>query len=239
MRAISVYDRILSAGLESQEEARHPLIEPSLFYDPPYELPLEDEFAWHLVKYLNPVTALAYQQKIETPCAHFWVDFVVEQGGRRIGFECGNLEEPRDEEQERFREALMLGAGGLDVLYRFRAVDLLHRLHDCLYLAARWEKELFSKRGHINLDTLASAEARSCPFRQRDTEVRLSYPAPEVQDEEGENHAWPEGGRAPLDLVVHRISRDNPAGWVRAYDQALAHFGVSDDQVGERWARSA
>ena len=28
------------------DAAEAPLVEPSLFYDPPYERPLEDEFAW-------------------------------------------------------------------------------------------------------------------------------------------------------------------------------------------------
>ena len=35
--------------------------EPSLFYAPPYERPIEDEFAWHLVKYLDVRAGLQYQ----------------------------------------------------------------------------------------------------------------------------------------------------------------------------------
>ena len=64
----------------------HPLVEPSLFYDPPYERPLEDEFAWHLVKYLTPISRLDYQVKCDTAKAKVWVDFVVETGQGTSGF---------------------------------------------------------------------------------------------------------------------------------------------------------
>jgi hypothetical protein len=210
----------------SGEEAAHPLVEPSLFYDPPYERPLEDEFAWHLVKYLNPITGLRYQQKVETPCGNFWIDFVVEHGGRRIGFECGDVEAGDETEEGAFREALLLGTGAVDVLYHFRGEDLIYRLHDCLLVAARWDPALFSERGRINLDTLASPEARLCRVGHRDTVVQISY-------EETEAAPAPDG------VVIRRLSREDPAAWVATYDRALAHYGVSPDRLGGSWAQSA
>ncbi len=220
----------------SPQEARHPLIEPSLFYDPPYERPLEDEFAWQLVKYLRPISGLQYQVKVETPCANVWVDFVVEHGARRIGFEVGTLEDGVDPEQEHHRDALVLGSGALDVLYRFRGADLLYRPHDALHLAAAWDADLFTPRGRINLNTLASAEARACHPRPQDTVARVVYEAPEeVLD--GEAFAWPQD--VPAELIVRRISRANPAAWMRDYDAALAHYGVSDERLGRQWAKSA
>lgn len=225
-------------GGTEQPEAHHPLLEPSLFYNPPYERPLEDEFAWHLVKYLNPVTALDYQVKVETACAHFWVDFVVTLGHHRVGFECGEMEEAPDEQQLRFREALLLGAGTLDVLYRFRGVDLMHHVHDCLFVASRWDPALFSSRAHVNLGTLAQEEVRACrPGRSNDL-LRVRYRQPRVEDVyEGEAFQWP--GMPSAELRVRRLSRENPAAWVRDYERALAHYGVSDDDLGTRWARSA
>lgn len=215
------------------------LLEPSLFYHPPYERPLEDEFAWHLVKYLNPVTSLAYQVKVETPCANFWVDFVVEHAGRRVGFECGELEGGEDDEQERLRDALVLGTGSLDVLYRLRGADLVHRLHDCLLLVARWDPDLFSARGQVNLGTLASPEAQAHRPLRHETLARIAYPQPDAEDSyEGEAFTWPAPADAP-GLVVRRLGRDNPAGWIRDYDRALAHYGVSDDHLGAQWAKTA
>ena len=219
-------------------EPHHPLIEPSLFYDPPYERPLEDEFAWHLIKYLRPIAGLRYQVKIETPCTNAWVDFIVEHGARRIGFEIGSLEEG-DEEQERYRDALVIGSGALDVLYRFRAADLLYRPHDALHLAAVWDQSLFSERGRINLHTLASPEARLCRPRPHETLARVTYATPEetVEASPDDEAMWPQD--VPPMLVVKRLSRANPGVWLTAYDEALRHFGVSDDRLEHRWAKSA
>ena len=224
------------------------LAEPSLFYDPPYERPLEDEFAWHLVKYLSPVSGLLYQERIATPGGAFWVDFVIEHGSapgpvRRIGFECGDLEDAsrdgeHDSENDRLRDALLVGTGALDVLYRFRGQDLLHRLHDALLIAAKWDGDLFSHRGRINLGTLASPEASAADPRPHQALLRLAYDQSEDLDaHEGDAFAWPP--QAPSDLVVRRFSRTHPATWLRDYEHALAHYGVSAEQLGNDWARSA
>ncbi len=217
----------------------HPqFLEPSLFYDPPYERPLEDEFAWQLVKYLQPITGLQYQVKIETPCANVWVDFVVEHGTRRIGFEIGSLHAETDPEQEGYRDALVIGSGALDVLYRFRGADLLYRPHDALLLAAAWDADLFTPRGRINLNTLASAEARACRVRPHQTLAQVTYQPPEQEDEmAGEAFAWPQ--EVPPVLIVRRLSRAHPAAWLRNYDAALVHFGVSDERLSRQWAKSA
>lgn len=219
---------------------KSPLIEPSLFYDPPYERPLEDEFAWHLIKYLRPITGLRYQVKVETPCANAWVDFIVERGAiqeficskchrispsdhcptchcnavRRtrkliVGFEIGSLEDESDAEQERYRDALVIGSGALDVLYRFRAADLLYRPHDALYITSLWDPHLFKEAGKISLKTLASDEARCAPLPQIPrAHSRVIYAA-------DENYG------APAQMIVKRLDRSYPIGWLRNYDQAL------------------
>ena len=228
----------------ASEEGAHPLTEPSLFYDPPYERPLEDEFAWHLVKYLNPISGLLYQAPAQTPGGTFWVDFVVECGAasepvRRIGFEIGDLEPATpDDEGERLRDALLIGTGALDVLYRFRGPDVLHRLHDCLLLVARRDADLFTHRGRINLETLASPEAAAYRPHRHDATLQLAYErAEDVDVYDGDVFAWP--AEAPPELVVRRLSHDHPAACLRDYDRALAHYGITDEQLGKEWARSA
>lgn len=222
----------------SEPDVLHPLVEPTLFYDPPYERPLEDEFAWHLVKYLTPTSALSYQAELETPGGKFWIDFALEFGARRIGFELGDLTDSDDPEEQALRDALIVGTGGVDVLYRLRGQDVLHRLHDCLLLIARWEPELFSTRGHINLNTLASPEARAAAPRPSDTQTILRYPAETITDEyEGETFEWPSD--EPADLVVRRLAKEHPATWIRQFDHALAHYGISPETMAARWSKSA
>lgn len=216
-----------------------PLAEPTLFYDPPYERPLEDEFAWHLVKYLQPISGLLYQEKVETPCVDVWLDFVVELDGRRVGFEITDLEEDADPEQERLRAALVLGSGRVDVLYRLRGADVLYRLHDALQLVAAWEPALFSHRGRVNLATLASPAARACRPQRGAAEVRVPMtPEPLADDVEALLAAepWP---APPAELVVQRLDRGLPGAWMADYERALQQYGVTDDDLGAGWARSA
>ncbi len=227
--------------LKSSAPEVHPqFLEPSLFYDPPYERPLEDEFAWQLVKYLQPITGLRYQVKVATPCANVWVDFVVECGTRRVGFEVGSLEDATDDDstETAYRDALVLGSGALDVRYRIRGADLLYRPHDALHVVAAWEPGLFTERGRINLHTLASPEARGCRVRLHETVCRIVYEAPTAAGEvDGEAFDWP--ADVPADLVVRRLSRAQPGAWMRDYDAALLHYGVSDEAVSRQWAKSA
>jgi hypothetical protein len=216
----------------------HPLVEPSLFYDPPYERPLEDEFAWHLVKYLTPISGLQYQVRVETVAMPTWVDFLVEHGARRVGFEVGEVDEA-DTQALHYRDALLLGTGAVDVLYRFRGADLMYRIHDALHLAAKWDADLFSARGRINLRTLASPEARAHQPRPHDAVACVAYAPPEpATTPDGEAFAWP-GDDVPNELVVRRLARARPGAWIRDYDRALAHFGVSDDALSRQWSRSA
>jgi hypothetical protein len=219
-------------------ETLHPLLEPTLFYNPPYERQLEDEFAWHLVKYLNPSTALSYQYEAETPCGKFWIDFVVEAGPFRIGFELGDMEGQPDEEQEGMRDAAIIGCGAVDVLYRLRAADVAYHLNDALAVIARWQPELFSARGHINLNTLASPELAACAPRPADTEVNVMYGIA-TDEYDGEAFTWPGDEQAPPSLVVRRLALGYPAGWLCAYDRALVHYGVSPDDLKHRWAKTA
>lgn len=213
------------------------LLEPSLFYDPPYERPLEDEFAWHLVKYVRPIAGLRYQHGVELGSLRCWVDFVVEIGPHRIGFEIGDLEAGEDAQAQLYRDALLVGTGAVDVLFRLRAVDVLHRLPDVLVLVAGVQPDLFSERGHVNLRTLATPEARAFRPLPGATPLRLAYPEPPVDDPTDEAPLpWPVPA---ADLVVRVLRRDQPTAWLRAYDHAVAHFGLTPDQLGGGLAQSA
>lgn len=222
----------------TRQEPGHPLVEPSLFYAPPYEHPLEDEFAWHLVKYLNADSGLGYQVKVRTPVANLWIDFIIEYNNRRVGIECTGLYE--DETELNLRDALIVGSGAVDTLYRLRGIDVMYRLHDCLYLVSRWDTELFSRRGLINLNILATPRARDYAPRPDETFVKLEYNDTEEQDAiEGETFTWPEQPDEAKELHLRRLNTGFPSAWLRDYDRALAHFGASDDDLGEQWAKSA
>lgn len=138
------------------------------FYDPPYDSPLEDLFAWHIVKYLGSGVQFDKQVEAQTNCGTFRIDFVAVAGSLRIGFECdgqefhGRFGSWRDE----WRDAAILALGSVQAIYRFRGKDLTYHMEDCLSVAAKCDPGLFSDRGIGNLELLTSESARHVLERQ-------------------------------------------------------------------------
>lgn len=132
-------------------------------YDPPYDSPLEDLFAYTIVKYLDRSVAFAPQVEVNTICGRFRLDFVAATPAWTVAFECDGAEfhgtsaaASRDE----WRDAMILGTGQVDAIYRLPGAGLHHHLQDVLYLIAAVDPVLFDTRGHINLHMLASPRAR-------------------------------------------------------------------------------
>jgi len=216
--------RLLDRSTGDDEARRTPplLDEPSLFYDPPYDNPVHDAFAWHLVKYLQRGSGLRYH--VAPPLVKgldLAVDFVVEHEGRRVGFMCGAS--PEGIVHDRRCDALRIGRAVVDVLYRLRADDIEQHLHDALLLASKWDADLFSERGRINLNTLATPEARAARPRRNEAVLTVRYSA-----ESGGTSA----------LHVQRLSQSHPDGWMPAYEQACKDEGLSPS-AARPWARSA
>ena len=201
----------------------HSSREPALFYDPPYAAPHHDRLAWHLVKYLNRACGLRHQVRRLAPLkGQEALHFLVEHGARRVGIMYRTSEDDGD---ARLHDALLMGNGAVDVLYRLRATDDLARLHDMLYLAAQWDAPLFSQRGRINVERLASTTARAAHVRPTDTTLRLRY---------GKDEGVPLPSET---LVVQRLTQHHPDGWLPAYEHARSRFG--GPPLHRRWARSA
>lgn len=193
-----------------------PLGEPSLFYDPPYDSPLDDAVAWHLVKYLASTQGLQYQAtSSETDCALPLADFLIEGGSRRVAL---MITDGSTGERDRLRDALWIGSGSVDAVARFRAVDLEHRLPDALLLLARWMPDLFSDRGRTNLSTLASPVARQHTPTWSTPEDTLHY-----DDADAHVCTLLDASSSPRDtLVVRRLMRQQPDAWCVEYKRAMA-----------------
>jgi hypothetical protein len=169
---------------------------PPLF-DPPYESPIEEAFAWDIVKHLSDEVRFEKQVEIATRFSNFRIDFVAYVGNLSIGFECDG-EEFHDAFRDECRDALVLGEGCLDAVYRIRGKDIHHHLIDCLYVISRWDQLLVSDRGRVNLERLASADAKRCCepmtesvlIRYQDTAfcVVVERRAREIPD--GERRQW-------------------------------------------------
>jgi hypothetical protein len=132
-----------------------PLTSPD--YDPPYDSPIEDLFAWHLIKYLPPHATLVPQVEVTTQCGTYRIDFVCTSGGRTVGFECDG-QKYHDEVKDEWRDALIMGTHRVNAVYRIAGRNIFHQIERSLYLIGRDEPNLFGERGRIQLRILGEAD---------------------------------------------------------------------------------
>jgi hypothetical protein len=129
-------------------------------YRPPYESPIEDDFAYNAVKYLRKEVKLVPQQRMRTYCGTFRVDFLIESGKRRVAVECDGKAFHRTA-RDLARDTLILGSYAVDTIFRLQGSNIYYRIGDCLFLLSRYAPELFTDRGLANLETLAAPETRA------------------------------------------------------------------------------
>ena len=197
-------------------------------YEPPYPGAVQDELAWHLVKYLREDAVLQSEVEVEVPPgpghgpAFFTLDLVVDvpvEGGagdpptvRRVAFETDGGRTLRDHERRLRRDATLLAHGAVDTVYRLRGSDLLGHTNDVLFLASLWDPDVFSERGRINLRTLASPEVRALSVRPEQPSVLVPYALGDA-DEAPERHLWHvANGQAPH-VLVRRLDRRFESVW--------------------------
>jgi hypothetical protein len=125
-----------------------------------FESPLEDAFARAIYKYLPETSDLSTQVEVATICGTFRLDFLVTtNGGRKLAYECDGAQF-HDQSRDEWRDAMIIGAGAVDSTVRIRGADIVYRLDDVLWILGQWEPTLFSDRGRVNVDCLASEDAK-------------------------------------------------------------------------------
>lgn len=129
-------------------------------YDPPYDSPIEKRLAYHLVKYVSPALNFEPQHHVATPWGHFRLDFAAFRGDRAVGIECDGeaYHSGDDAVRDDWRDAVILGEGAVEAIYRLRGTDIIRHPQDVLQLMSERDPYLFSDRGRRNLDKLASSE---------------------------------------------------------------------------------
>ena len=200
---------------------------PEVHVEPPYPGAVQDELAWHLVKYLREDARVTSEIGVEVPAgpahgaAYFTLDLAVDVpvaglpgAMRRVVFEAGGGRALSDHERLLRRDATVLACGAAETVYRLRGSDLLHHMEDVLFLASQWDPDVFSERGRINLRTLASREARAVTVRPEQPSVLVPYALdPAEASEAPERHLWHvANGQAPH-VLVRRLDRRLPAVW--------------------------
>lgn len=128
-------------------------------YEPPYDSPIETIFARNADKYFHNEVRLEKQVHVQTLGGKFILDFLATGNGRKVAFECDG-KEFHDETEDEWRDAMIMGTGKVDEIYRLRGKDLVYRIEDCFYVISKKTPEIFSERGLINLETLTSEKVK-------------------------------------------------------------------------------
>lgn len=134
--------------------------------EPPYESPIEADFASCCFKHLRPDVHVQKQVEVSTTHGGFRIDFVLSLGGKRVAVECDGRDFHEDGRDE-FRDAILLGEGHLETVYHFRGCDLVYYPDDCIWLMSAVDPHLFSERGRLHLDFLQRIEKVSQRFTNR------------------------------------------------------------------------
>jgi len=196
-------------------------------YQPPYDSPIEDTFAWNLSKYMNSDLRLDKQVELSTPWGIFILDFVVECKSDRIAFECDG-KDFHDVGRDEWRDAMILGGAHVDTIYRLRGTDLIHHIEDCLFVISRLEPQIFSERGRVNLETLASGCIKES------LEQKLNF-----DKNFGKGSRLIPLGFPPFFIYLVRESRYIPEGeialWKSQYSYALKNKGLPLDDLIEKY----
>ena len=131
-----------------------------VIYDPPYDSPIEDLFVRHYEKYAGPAVEFVAQKEVDTICGRFILDFLIkDEAGYRVGIECDG-KEFHEESRDEWRDAMILGDGYVDVIYRLRGREINFYIEDILLLLAELEPTIFRDRAQANLGVLASPEIK-------------------------------------------------------------------------------
>ena len=197
----------------------------------------EHEWSWHLSTFLRQEATIQHRVCIETPFATFDIDYFIEIGGRKLGLMFGKLDEMSQRAYSAFRDALLIDAGVVDILYRFDVTAFNEHLQDCLALIARWNPELFCERGLINIERLASNAVLA--FRPAYNQSLFSLPAlldpiPSLQY----GSSGLDAGNAPAsaEILFRRMCRFHPEAWLPDYQRAMLFYGISQELLNRRWS---
>ncbi|ELA9340197.1 hypothetical protein ACEV8B_22380 [Vibrio parahaemolyticus] len=130
----------------------------TIFYDPPYDSPIEDSFAKFASKYFSEEINMEAQVVVYTICGKFRVDFVVtDSKGRKTAIECDG-KDFHDESRDEWRDSMILGSTDIEEIYRISGKEINYRIEDVFYTLSMWSPWLFNERESYNLSRIATQE---------------------------------------------------------------------------------
>ena len=145
---------------------------PESRYEPPYDSPIEDAFAWHCHKQIHPDVKCEKQVEVYTQHGLFRVDLDYAIGDEHTAIECDGRDF-HDAHRDEFRDAILIGGGHFATVYHFRGCDIVHNPDNCVWLMSLFDPGLFSRRGHRHLNQLQTLNADQVRHRAESSDFSL------------------------------------------------------------------
>jgi hypothetical protein len=125
-----------------------------MFSDPRYESELERIFEWDFAKCMKTEMIVTPQSECATMVGTFRLDFLI-SGAMKVGVELDG-EEFHNGFRDECRDAMILGEGHGDVIYRFRGKDIFHNTADMLYFMSLCDPWMFRDGAGLSLKNRSS-----------------------------------------------------------------------------------
>ncbi|OFI66366.1 hypothetical protein [Vibrio cholerae] len=147
----------------------------TIFYEPPYDSPIEDSFAKHASKYFSEEVNMEAQVDVHTICGKFRLDFVVtDSKGRKTAIECDG-KEFHEKSRDEWRDSMILGSTDIEEIYRISGKEINYRIEDVFYTLSIWSPWLFNERQSYNLSRIATQELTLRAPLSTDTIYSVNY----------------------------------------------------------------
>jgi very-short-patch-repair endonuclease len=208
-------------------------------HEPPYDSPIENIFAYHIIKHLGEGAQFDRQVEIDTQCGTFRIDFVCTSGGRTVGFECDG-QEYHEEARDRWRDALIMGTGRVNAIYRIAGRNIHYHIDQALYLISLYESMIFNERGLTNLRVFGEADKISVERSESNAILKYRW-CPEklkhlLDDQDLCDQAW-----RPVSLSIaistDRRFHEREPDWHEKVQFACCHVGKSLEQIMNLFSR--
>jgi hypothetical protein len=161
------------------------------------ESPIEEIFADTIGNFLNKNVRVYPQYLVEKPNSPmpYRIDFVLQNAKRSVGIECDGKEYHADFMKDFHRDEMIVHQSkSVDVIYRFRGIDLNWFPYGCMRVLSLWEQGLFSERGLHNIEKLSDGEyfTETESTELSDILAKVTYigliPRNEYEEEDGRFH---------------------------------------------------
>jgi len=139
--------------------------------------PIEDIFYAEVQKLIVPDAVIFRQPECITRNGTFYLDFLIQVGKRRVGFECDG-KDFHDNVRDSSRDKAIIESGYANRIYRLRGRDIVFHFYDAMDLIRVRDRSLFSERGHHIIKSLSS---RTEEYMDESVRPTNSFPSAAVR----------------------------------------------------------